>query len=111
MASNSGTRAPLGSETSFPDQSRMGPFGPFLTPFGHLGKGSKWSGLPKVGVKWGGESKLVGLEGPSGVWTLFWGQFLNLRLFAAPLTTAPGSQRHSPAREQARLRHRSQTLP
>ena len=26
------------------------------------GKGSKWSGLPTVGVKWGGESKLVGPE-------------------------------------------------
>ena len=28
-----------------------------------------------VGVKWGGEPKLVGPEDPSGVLTLFWGHF------------------------------------
>ena len=48
----------------------FGPFWPFLTLFGHLGGGAKaqsGSGPPKVGVKWGGESKLAGLEGSSGV--------------------------------------------
>ena len=34
------------------------------------------TGPPIVGVKWGGESKLVGPEGPSGVWNPFGGYFL-----------------------------------
>ena len=49
-------------------------FGPFLTLFGHLGEGAKapsGSGPPKVGVKWGGESKLVGSEGPSPFGAIF----------------------------------------
>ena len=33
-------------------------------------------GTPIVGVKWGGEPKLVGPEGPSGVQTLLLGHFL-----------------------------------
>ena len=44
--------------------------GPFLTLFDHVGAGQtipSGYGPTKVGVKWGGESKLVGPEGPSGV--------------------------------------------
>ena len=47
----------------------LGPFGPFLPLFGHLGGGNgyKWVRTPYSWVKWGGESKLVGPEGPSAV--------------------------------------------
>ena len=50
-------------------------FGPFLALFGWGAMALSGSGTPIVGVKWGGESKLVGPEGPSGVCTLFWGHF------------------------------------
>ena len=43
--------------------------GLFLTLFGHLGEGQRLQVGPDpiVGVKWGGESKLVGPEGLSAV--------------------------------------------
>ena len=65
----------------------FGPFGPFLTLFGIWvrGNGSKCVRIPLVGVKWGGESKLVGPEGPSGVQTLFWGHFGHFEPFLALL--------------------------
>ena len=52
-------------------------FGHF-EPFWALTVGAKatsGSVHPKVDVKWGGESKLAGLEGASGVLTPFWGHF------------------------------------
>ena len=56
-----------------------GPFRYFLTLFWSFGWGAKapsGSEPPKVCVKWGGESKLAGLEGPSGVRPLWGGAFL-----------------------------------
>ena len=52
--------------------SHFEPFWAVFDPFWPLGGGAKAPsgfGPPKVGVKWGGESKLVGPEGPSGVKT------------------------------------------
>ena len=59
--------------------SQFWPFWAFFDPFWPFGWGAtarSGSGSPVGGVKWGGESKLVGPEGPSGVQTLFWGHFL-----------------------------------
>ena len=58
--------------------SHFVPFWAFFDPFWPFGWGAKapsGSGPPKVGGKWGGESKLVGPEGPSAVQTPFWGHF------------------------------------
>ena len=49
-------------------------FGPFWL-FGWGATAPSGSGPTLVGVKWGGESKLVGPEGPSGVQTLIFGHF------------------------------------
>ena len=57
-------------EAIFGHLSHFGPFWAFFDPFWSFGWGAKapsGSGPPKVGVKWGGESKLAGLEDPSGV--------------------------------------------
>ena len=58
--------------------SHLGPFWAFFDLFWSFGCGAKTPSVPgpaKVGVKWGGESKLVGPEGPSAVKTHFWGHF------------------------------------
>ena len=51
--------------------SHFGPFGAFFDPFWPFGWGGQRLHVcldPHiVGVKWGGESKLVGPDGPSGV--------------------------------------------
>ena len=50
--------------------SHFWPVGAFFDPFWSFGRGAtapNGSGPTIVGVKWGGESKLVGPDGPSGV--------------------------------------------
>ena len=56
--------------------SHFGPFGAFFDPFWPFGWGAKAPGPPKVGVKWGGESKKVGPEGPKWRLDTLLGSFL-----------------------------------
>ena len=50
-----------------PFLARLGLFLAIFWPFGWGATAPSVSGPPKVGVKWGGESKLVSPEDPSGV--------------------------------------------
>ena len=63
-------------------------FGPFFDPFWPFGWGvmaPSGSGTPIIGVKWGGESKLVGPDGPAASRPYFGAIFGHFEPFLALL--------------------------